>query len=155
MANANGRKGADGVVRGFGESFIHYSIPELNLTSTLQRGIHYTFEDTRSSKDNGDPSRTTPEEWIESIERAKELAISQNMMGSYNSDTGFDMSSSVSSPTSTLGGGVASIYPEGFSVADRSGRKNISKSQASLQEDSTKRHRFSKRQSKNGLAAVF
>jgi 3-phosphoinositide dependent protein kinase-1 len=106
-------------------------------------------------KDNGDPSRTTPEEWIESIESAKELAVSQNMMGSYGSDTGFDMSSSVSSPTSTLGGGVASIYPEGFSVADRSGRKNISKSQASLQEDSTKRHRFSKRQSKNGLAAVF
>jgi len=109
----------------------------------------------RSSKDNGDTSRTTPEEWIESIERAKELAISQNMLGSYSSDAGFDMSSSVSSPTSTLGGGIASIYPEGFSVADRSGRKNISKSQASLHEDSTKRHRFSKRQSKNGLAAVF
>lgn len=121
----------------------------------LQRGIHYTFEDIRSSKDTGDSGRTTPEEWIESIERAKEFAMSQNMLGSYSSDTGFDMSSSVSSPASTLGGGIASIYPEGFSVADRGGRKNISKSQASLQEDSTKRHRFSKRQSKNGLAAVF
>jgi 3-phosphoinositide dependent protein kinase-1 len=121
----------------------------------IQRGIHYAFEDTRPSKDNGDPGRTTPEEWIESIERAKELAISQNMLGSYSSDTGFDMSSSVSSPTSTLGGGIASVYPEGFNVADRSGRKNISRSQASLQEDPTKRHRFSKRQSKNGLAAVF
>jgi len=143
------------VVCGFGESLCSLLYSGLESDLDLKRGIHYTFEDMRSSKDNGDSSRTTPEEWIESIERAKELAISQNMLGSYSSDAGFDMSSSVSSPTSTLGGGIASIYPEGFSVADRSGRKNISKSQASLQEDSTKRHRFSKRQSKNGLAAVF
>jgi 3-phosphoinositide dependent protein kinase-1 len=135
--------------------YVHYYVPDLNLTLILQRGMHYTFEDTRSSKDNGDSSKTIPEEWIESIERAKELAISQNMLGPYSGDAGFNMSSSVSSPTSTLGGGIASIYPEGFSVTDRSGRKNISKSQASLQEDSTKRHRFSKRSSKNGLAAVF
>jgi 3-phosphoinositide dependent protein kinase-1 len=121
-----------------------------------QRGIHYTFEDLKSSKDASDQSKTTPDEWLESLERARELAMSQNMLGSYNSETGFEMSSSVSSPSSTLGGGVANIYPEGFNVADRNGRKNISKSQASLQqEDSTKRHRFSKRQSKNGLAAVF
>ena len=120
-----------------------------------QRGTHYTFEDLKSGKDAVDQGRGSPDEWIESLERAKELAMSQNMLGSYDSETGFDMSSSVSSPTSTLGGGIASIYPEGFSVADRSGRKNISKSQASLHEDSTKRHRFSKRQSKNGLAAVF
>ena len=155
MANANGREGANSVVCRFGESLCSLLCSRLKSDVDLQRGMHYTFEDTRSSKDSGDASRTTPEEWIESIERAKELAISQNMLGSYSSDTGFDMSSSVSSPTSTLGGGIASIYPEGFSVADRSGRKNISKSQASLQEDSTKRHRFSKRQSKNGLAAVF
>jgi 3-phosphoinositide dependent protein kinase-1 len=121
-----------------------------------QRGMHYTFEDLKPGRDAGDQGRTTPDEWMESIERAKELAMSQNMLGSYNSETGFDLSSSVSSPTSTLGGGIANVYPEGFSVADRNGRKNLSKSQASLsQEDTTKRHRFSKRQSKNGLAAVF
>jgi 3-phosphoinositide dependent protein kinase-1 len=117
--------------------------------------MHYTFEDTKPTKDGADPGRPAPEEWIETIGRAKDFAISQSMLGSYNSDAGFDMSSSVSSPASTLGGGIGSIYPEGFGVADRAGRKNISKSQASLQEDSTKRHRFSKRTSKNGLAAVF
>jgi 3-phosphoinositide dependent protein kinase-1 len=80
--------------------------------------------------------------------------MSQNMLGSYSSDNNFaEMSSSVSSPTSTLGGGNA--YPEGMGVTDRNGRKNLTKSQASLQEDAPKRHRFSKRQSKSGLAAVF
>ena len=109
----------------------------------------------KTGKEVGDSGRTNPDEWLESIDRAKDFAQSQNMLGSYNSDAGFDMSSSATSPTSTLGGGIANIYPDGFSVADRAGRKNLSKSQASLQEDSTKRHRFSKRQSKNGLAAVF
>lgn len=89
---------------------------------------------------------------MDSIERAKDLAISQNMTGSYGNE--MDMGSSVSSPTnSTLGGG--SVYPEGFSVVDRNGRNHLSKSQASLGTEETKRHRFSKRQSKNGLAAVF
>jgi len=118
------------------------------------RGTHYTFEDPKGSSNSAESGRTTPEEWIESIESAKDFAISQSMLGSYNSDTAFgEMSSSVSSPTSTLGGG--NIYPEGFNVSDRGGRKNLTKSQASLQEEPAKRHRFSKRQSKNGLAAVF
>jgi 3-phosphoinositide dependent protein kinase-1 len=116
--------------------------------------MHYTFEDSKSSKDSTDSSKTTPQEWIESIERAKDFATSQITLSSYSTDTGFgEMPSSVSSPTSTLGGN--NIYPEGFNVTDRSGRKNLSKSQAPLQEDSAKKHRFSKRQSKNGLAAVF
>jgi 3-phosphoinositide dependent protein kinase-1 len=116
--------------------------------------MHYTFEDPKSSKDGADSSKTTPQEWVELIERAKDFAISQSMLSSYSTDTAFgEMSSSVSSPTSTLGGN--NIYPEGFNVTDRSGRKNLSKSQVSLQEDPAKKHRFCKRQSKNGLAAVF
>ena len=96
------------------------------------------------------------EDWIESLERARDLAISQNVAaaGSYGSDNGFgDMSSSVSSPASTLGGRVS--YPEGFGISDRSGRSHLSKSQASLEDSTTKRNRFSKRQSKNGLGSAF
>lgn len=86
------------------------------------------------------------------------MALSQNMIGFYNSDTGFDLSSSVSSPTSTIHG--SSIYPEGFNVTDRAGRNHLTKSQASLGEDldtkaSNKKHRFSKRASKNGLSTPF
>jgi len=79
------------------------------------------------------------------------------MAGSYNSDNGFDLASSVSSPTSTLHG--SSIYPEGFNVSDRAGRNHLTKSQASLGEEpaekANKRNRFSKRQSKNGLSTPF
>lgn len=122
----------------------------------MKRGTHYTFEDPKSSSSN-DMHRTSPEDWLDTIEQAKDFAISQSMMGSYTSDGGFDMASSVSSPSSTLGGSNQ-VYPEGFGVNDRSGRNHLTKSQASLAGDdqpTMKRHRFSKRQSKNGLAAVF
>jgi 3-phosphoinositide dependent protein kinase-1 len=82
------------------------------------------------------------------------MAISQNLVGSYSSDNGFgDLSSSMSSPASTLGG--RGVFPEGFSVSDRSGRHHLNKSQGSF-EDVTpaKRHRFSKRQSKTPLGAA-
>lgn len=128
-------------------------------TNSSQRGTHYTFEDSKTSVTTGDPSKTSAEEWIESIERAKDIALSQAMVGSYNSETGFDMSSSVSSPSSTLHGN--SIYPEGFNVTDRAGRNHLTKSQASLggeevsEKAAKKNHRFSKRASKNGLSTPF
>jgi 3-phosphoinositide dependent protein kinase-1 len=91
------------------------------------------------------------------MERAKDIALSQSMVGSYTSEGGYDMGSSVSSPSSTLQGN--SIYPEGFNVSDRGGRNHLTKSQASLNEEvsekAQKRHRFSKRQSKNGLSTPF
>jgi 3-phosphoinositide dependent protein kinase-1 len=92
-------------------------------------------------------------DWIESLERAKDLALSQNSLGSYGNESAFG--SSMSSPASTLGG--RSAFPEGFSVSDRSQRNQLSKSQASLdrEEPPVRRNRFSKRQSKNGLGAAF
>ncbi|KFZ06852.1 hypothetical protein V501_07026 [Pseudogymnoascus sp. VKM F-4519 (FW-2642)] len=114
-------------------------------------GTHYSFEEPRSSNSSSDLGRTAPEEWIETLDSAKDFAMSQSMLGSYNNDSNFaEMSSSVSSPTSTLGGG--NTYPEGMGVTDRNGRKNLTKNQ---EDAPPKRHRFSKRQSKSGLAAVF
>jgi 3-phosphoinositide dependent protein kinase-1 len=81
------------------------------------------------------------------------------MVESYSSDTGFDMQSNVSSPSSTLRGN--SIYPEGYNVTDRAGRNVLTKSQASLAEEpgegkaANKRNRFSKRASKSGLSTPF
>jgi 3-phosphoinositide dependent protein kinase-1 len=69
-------------------------------------------------------------------------------------DNGFgDMSSSMSSPASTLGG--RANFPDSFSISDRSGRAQLTKSQSSFDETTVKRNRFSKRQSKNGLGAAF
>lgn len=85
------------------------------------------------------------------------MALSQASGGSYTSEAGFTMGSSVSSQNSTIRG--STVYPEGFNVVDRNGRNHLTKSQASLSEDasmkSQKRHRFSKRQSKNGLSTPF
>lgn len=114
--------------------------------------MHYTFEEPKSSQNEA--AKFSVDDWIESLERAKEMAISQNLTGSYGSDAGFgDMSSSMSSPASTMGG--RANLSEGFSISDRSGRNQLSKSQASLEETNVKRNRFSKRQSKNGLGAAF
>ncbi len=117
------------------------------------------FEDTKSSTITGDPSKSSAQEWIESIERAKDMALSQSMVSSYSNDTGFDLTSSATSPSSTIHGN--GIYPDGFNVSDRSGRNHLSKNQANLGDDEIsekavkKNHRFSKRQSKNGLSTPF
>ena len=83
--------------------------------------------------------------------------MSQNMTASYNSDNGFgEMSSAMSSPSSTLGGRGNGNH-DGFGASDRSGRSHLSKSQASLEDSSPapRRNRFSKRQSRNGLDSNF
>ncbi|KAK4122529.1 Pkinase-domain-containing protein [Parathielavia appendiculata] len=123
-------------------------------------GVHYTFEEPKSSRENSD-AKFSVDDWIESLERAKELAISQNMIGSYQGENGFgvDMSSAMSSPASTMGGRVPNFGGgvEGYSISDRSGRNQLNKSQVSLEggDVNVKRNRFSKRQSKNGLGAAF
>ncbi|KAJ4306651.1 serine/threonine protein kinase [Collariella sp. IMI 366227] len=127
-------------------------------------GIHYTFEEPKSShqqQQNSD-SKFSVDDWIESLERAKDLAVSQaQLANAYHSDNGFgDMSSSMSSPASTMGGRAGGLDASGggggYGISDRSGRNQFNKSQASLDmETNVKRNRFSKRQSKNGLGAAF
>lgn len=83
------------------------------------------------------------------------MALSQNQGASYAGDNGFaDMSSAVSSPASTLGG--RGNFPDSYGMSDRQGRNHLSKSQGSLEDTApTKRNRFSKRQSRNGLGSAF
>ncbi|KAI8630848.1 Pkinase-domain-containing protein [Xylariaceae sp. FL1651] len=112
-------------------------------------GYHYTFEEVKAPS-SLDPPGPTPDDWIESLQQAKDFALSMNVSGSYASDNGFgEISSSMSSPASTFG-------PDSYSVNDRSHRNHLSRSQASLEDTGTsKRNRFSKRQSKQGLGSAF
>ncbi|KAI5862253.1 hypothetical protein GGS23DRAFT_605830 [Durotheca rogersii] len=107
-------------------------------------GVHYTFEDVKPPS-SLEPPRATPDEWLDSLQQARDFAVSLNLTRSYTSDNAFgEMSSSMSSPASTFG-------PDAYSVNDRSHRNHLSKSQGSLEDaTSTKRNRFSKRQSKQG-----
>ena len=117
--------------------------------------MHYTFEEPKAAN-SFDNSRPTADDWIENLEQARDMAASLNRAASYNSDNGFgDMSSSMSSPASTFGANGA-LNPEGFGINDRSHRNHLSKSQLSLEDTTTtKRNRFSKRQSKQGLGPAF
>lgn len=128
----------------------------LNLLSNeSQNGTHYQFEQPKNSSSSSIEAGTA-DEWIEALEKAKDLAISQDLLGSYNTDNGFgDMNSSLTpSPASTLS--RAMNFPDGgFNVSDRSGRNQLSKKEGSSEDQQTKKnHRFSKRQSKNGLGAA-
>jgi len=135
--------------------------------------VHYTFEEPKgahatnnNNSNNADGAKFSVDEWIDALERSKELAISQNVAASV-AENGFgDMSSSMSSPASTMHGVGSSGAPTfsadaagtGYTISDRAGRNQLSKSQASLEDSSSinvKRNRFSKRQSKNGLGAAF
>ncbi|KAK8094400.1 hypothetical protein PG997_001085 [Apiospora hydei] len=112
-------------------------------------GMHYTFEEPKAAN-SLDSSRPTADDWIENLEQARDMAASNN------GDNGFgDMSSSMSSPASTFGG-TGALNSEGFGISDRSHRNHLSKSQLSLEDTTTsKRNRFSKRQSKQGLGPAF
>ncbi|RWA09791.1 hypothetical protein EKO27_g5335 [Xylaria grammica] len=112
-------------------------------------GYHWTFEDIKAPS-SLDPSGPTPDDWVETLQQAKDIAVSMNMTRSYASDNAFgEISSSMSSPASTFG-------PESYNVNDRSHRNPLTRSQASLDDTTTtKRNRFSKRQSKQGLGSAF
>ncbi|KAK8006528.1 AGC/PDK1 protein kinase [Apiospora marii] len=112
-------------------------------------GMHYTFEEPKAAN-SLDSSRPTADDWIENLEQARDMAVSLNHT---NSDNGFgDMSSSMSSTF----GGTGALNSEGFGISDRSHRNHLSKSQLSLEDTTTsKRNRFSKRQSKQGLGPAF
>lgn len=123
----------------------------MSLTSFQQGGHHYTFEEPKSSSPPTEGSPPAAAEWVECLERAKDLAMSQNIPGNYGGDNGFaDMSSTVSSPASTLGG--RGNFSDGF---DRQGRNHLSKNQGIVEDPAPKRNRFSKRQSRSGLGSAF
>ena len=127
-------------------------------------GVHYQFEEPKASQ-SIEVGKISVDDWIESLDTAKDFALSQNIVASYRNDDYGDMSSSMSSPASTLGG--RATYPdfgEGFSVSNRDGRTQLlsrnqaAKSQVSLEDEpipEKKRNRFSKRGSKNVLGAQF
>lgn len=84
------------------------------------------------------------------------MAVAQSM-NSYGEGGLADLSSTMSSPSSTIGGGRANNSHEMIGAADRSSRSHMSKGQGNMDEVSPapKRNRFSKRQSRNGLDSAF
>ncbi|EFQ98596.1 AGC/PDK1 protein kinase [Nannizzia gypsea CBS 118893] len=114
------------------------------------REKHHVFEETKPSSDAA-ASKLATQEWLEVLDRAKELASVYSTPNSYAGDDGFrDLSSGVSSHANTLNhadDSPTSQYPQS------SGRNALSK--PSPEGDSKSKKRFSRRHSRNGLSAVF
>jgi 3-phosphoinositide dependent protein kinase-1 len=131
-------------------------LPIHTLTLESQGGTRYTFEELKPSA-SGPNNAVMPglvDEWIESLERGREMVMSQKLSGASESESDFgDVSSRMSSPASTLGGGNA--FSEGFTIGDKSGRSHPGKAQAGAEGSSSKMNRFSKRHSKSGLGSAF
>ncbi|KAI0578818.1 SPS1 Serine threonine protein kinase [Pyrenophora tritici-repentis] len=112
------------------------------------RDKQYVFEDPKNTTSDPDGSKYSSQEWLDSIEQARDYAFAQTMTNSYSADAGLnELVSNHTTPTSTLGGDSAL---EGVNIpASRHG--HLRKDQGDT--DSIKgRKRFSKRHSKNGLA---
>jgi 3-phosphoinositide dependent protein kinase-1 len=144
-------QGADLLVCGHRkwQSANHLLVSSKNcILINLQKDKHIVFEDPKATTSDPDGSKYSCQEWMDTIERAKELAISQSMTNSYAGDSAFsDLNSSITSPAATLGGDAL----DGVNIPTA---RHLRKNQDDT--DSIKgRKRFSKRHSKNGLAAVF
>lgn len=125
----------------------HIPLIRCRLINALQRDKRFVFEDPKPSSSNLGATALSAQEWLDALDRAKEMASHNN-----SGDEGFrDISSGMSSHTNTLdrSSDIQSEGPPG-------GRATLIKHQATDTESVTKgRKRFSRRHSKNGLAAVF
>ncbi|KAG8528265.1 uncharacterized protein KY384_007182 [Bacidia gigantensis] len=130
---------------------------------------HYTFESpaTTSASDLGSATSAQAQEWLDVIDRSREIAFAQSI-GSGNSYTGEDQLKDLQSVTATTGstraldldspGGALSsgMGSIGGNLGVDSSRNTLHKSpQQDRDEGFIGRKRFSKRASKSGLAAVF
>lgn len=103
-------------------------------------------------------SATSAQEWLDTLVRAREIAISfqnQNSNNNYSTDDSLNISSSaLSSHASTIDQATDLSPPSGSH--GHSGRGILHKQHSGGDAESLKgRKRFSKRQSKSGLTAVF
>ncbi|KAI9374273.1 kinase-like domain-containing protein [Aspergillus egyptiacus] len=130
-------------------------------TSTDSKGVscwvvdtrekHFVFEDPKPSSSNVGTTALSAQEWLDALDRAREMAQAQNHNGPYSSDEAFhNMSSGFSSHANTLDRGS-----EAPQEGAPSGRATLVKHQGTDSDSVKGKKRFSRRHSKNGLAAVF
>jgi 3-phosphoinositide dependent protein kinase-1 len=108
-----------------------------------QRDKQFVFEDPKNTTSDPNGSKYSTQEWMDSIEQARDYALSQTMT---NDATMAELTSGLSTPTS-LGGDSAL---DGVNIPS-SRHGHLQKDRVDS-ESVKSRKRFSKRHSKNGLA---
>ncbi|PHH69627.1 hypothetical protein CDD80_6608 [Ophiocordyceps camponoti-rufipedis] len=118
-------------------------------------GHHYTFEEPKVSF-SSQTCHSSAEEWIACLEKSRGLALACSSAPRDEEPILDEVPSTLSTPSSTPAGSVQyGADPPG--QHDRSMRNHLSKSQTANNEvgSSSKRNRFSKRQSRTGTGPVF
>ncbi|KAK3673326.1 serine/threonine protein kinase [Recurvomyces mirabilis] len=119
---------------------------------------HHTFEDPRATVADPAGSKYSTQEWLDAIDSAREVALSQQ--SSHSSYSGVPSSylnddTALSSPADSVGDDKAGALP-GAGVERHALRQTLRRNPTDESEMGGKgRKRFSKRHSKSGLAAVF
>src|SRR5438876_9761506 len=86
-----------------GSPNVHNTQRETSLMQPKpQKDKHYTFEDTKTSSDPTS-AQSCVQEWLDTIERAKDIAISQNLTNSYSGEDAFNTSNMSSHSSSMVG----------------------------------------------------
>ncbi|KAJ5773974.1 hypothetical protein N7457_008870 [Penicillium paradoxum] len=116
------------------------------------RDKHYVFEDPKPSSSNIAATAVQVQEWLDALDRSRQMAAQQQTAG-FSDDAFRDLSSGFPSPANTLD--RTSEMQKDDRGPPSSGRNHLIKQQAPDTESTKGRKRFSRRHSKNGLAAVF
>lgn len=124
-----------------------FQLPSLtSVTNIIQRDKQFVFEDPKSTTSDPDGSKYSTQEWLDSIDNAREYAFSQSANPFAGDATLSELGSSMSSPSNTSLGGDSAL--DGVNIPTA---RHLRKEHTDA--DSMKgRKRFSKRHSKNGLA---
>ncbi|KAE8148127.1 kinase-like domain-containing protein [Aspergillus avenaceus] len=114
------------------------------------REKHFVFEDPKPQSSSGNTTALSAQEWVDALDRAREMALFQQSNGSYSADEAFhNISSELSSHANTLDRN-SEVHHE-----NPPGRATLVKHQPTDSDSVKGKKRFSRRHSKNGLAAVF
>ncbi|MCJ1275414.1 pkb-activating kinase-like protein [Puttea exsequens] len=108
---------------------------------------HFSFEDPKSATSDGSSTSASAQEWLDIIERAREIALSQSISNSYSSDDAFK---ELQPPSTSRGLDLDSPGP-----METGPQRHTLQKHHSSDDSFMSRKRFSKRQSRSGLAAVF
>jgi 3-phosphoinositide dependent protein kinase-1 len=136
---------------------IHRTVSS-NSNFIPQREKHFVFEDSKPSSSNIASTALSAQEWLDALDRAREMALAQQSAGPYSAEDAFrDISSGFSSHANTLDRTSDLQQNENTNQnhGNSSGRNHLVKNQATDSESTKGKKRFSRRHSKNGLAAVF
>ncbi|KAI9791187.1 MAG: pkb-activating kinase-like protein [Peltula sp. TS41687] len=112
----------------------------------------YTFEDPKASPNDPDAASRSAQEWLGTIERAREIAMSQdNVSNGYCNDEDFKALSPMSQTVNML---AETSLESGGAVGGGGGGGRPANNNTDS-ESTKQRKKFSKRHSKSGLTAVF